>query len=211
MENLTLFVDANYDSPWALSAFVALEEKKLAYELKTVSLSKHETFATQFEGRTKRVPTLKHQDFWLAESTAIQEYLAETFPSPQYPKLYPPAGQARAICRELQHWVRSDLLALRKERPTSTVWFQHTDVPLSADGLQAAHKLIDAVTPLISESRENLFEAWCVADVDVAVMLQRLNLNGFVLPAGLKGYAERQWNRPSVAKWNALPRAAVPV
>jgi glutathione S-transferase len=211
MESLTLFVDANYESPWALSAFIALEEKKLAYELKTMSLKARETLAPEFESRTKRIPSLKHQDFWLAESTAIQEYLAETFPSPQYPTLYPPAGRARAVCRELQHWVRSDLLPLRKERPTSTVWFQHTDVSLSADGLEAAHKFIEAVTPLISESRENLFEAWCVADVDVAVMLQRLNLNGFVLPAALKRYAERQWNRPSVAKWNALPRAANPV
>ena len=40
---LTLHVDANYDSPWAMSAFVALEEKQLPYTLATKVLSKKET------------------------------------------------------------------------------------------------------------------------------------------------------------------------
>lgn len=35
MSELTLYVDANYESPWALTAFVALEEKQLPYRLET--------------------------------------------------------------------------------------------------------------------------------------------------------------------------------
>jgi glutathione S-transferase len=211
MEQLTLFVDANYDSPWAMSAFVALEEKGIPYELKPVKLSAKETFDAAYGALTKRVPALKHGDFWLAESTAIQEYLAETFPFPTYPKIYPPEGKERARCRELQHWMRSDLLPLRQERPTTTIWFESTLIPLSPQAKAAAEKFVLAVERLIDETRENIFDAWCVADVDVALMLQRLNLNGYPLAAKLKSYATRQWKRPSVAKWNALPRAAMPI
>ena len=67
---LTLYVDANYESPWALCAFVALDEKELAYTLETKSLSKKETFAPGYEARSQRIPALRRGDFWLAESVA---------------------------------------------------------------------------------------------------------------------------------------------
>jgi glutathione S-transferase len=211
MSELTLYVDTNYDSPWAMSAFVALEEKGLPYALKAVTLSKRETFAADYGARTRRVPALRKGDFWLAESTAIAEYLAETYPFPKYPRLFPENLEQRAVCRELQAWLRSDLGAIRQERPTTTLWFERATTPLSAAAQEAVGRLLEAIDPLLADGRTTLFDAWCIADTDLALMLQRLNLNGTPLPAKVKAYAEAQWRRPSVAKWHALPRGRTPL
>lgn len=203
--DFTLHVDAKCVSPWALTAFAALEEKGLPYRLATRDLDKRETFLPDFGARTQRIPALQRGDFWLAESTAIAEYLAENFPFPKHPRLYPEDLSQRATCRELQGWYRTDLMPLRQERPTSTVWGPRATTPLSEAAKAAALRLINVLAPLIQE-RTTLFDAWSIADVDTAIMLQRLNLNGDELPANLKRYAEVNWQRPSVAKWNALPR-----
>src|SRR3990167_1742824 len=56
MSELTLYVDSNYDSPWAMSAFVALEEKRLQYELVAKVLSKKETFEAGYGGGANQGP-----------------------------------------------------------------------------------------------------------------------------------------------------------
>ena len=48
-----------------------------------------------------------------------------------------------------------------------------------------------------------------IADVDLAVMLNRLILNGDAMPAQLVAYAQRQWQRPSVREWVELRRPAL--
>lgn len=211
MNELTLYVDANYDSPWAMCAFVALEEKKLPYELMTKVLSKKETFAADYGGRTKKVPSLRRGDFWLSESMAIAEYLAESFPFPKHPRLYPESLEERAVCREVQLWLRTDFMPIRQERPTRTIWFSRATEPLSRDAQESAARLIEGLEPLLAHGRPSLFASWCIADADLSLMLQRLNLNGFTLPPKLKAYAEANWQRPSVRKWNALPRGATPL
>ncbi len=207
MTELTLYVDAAYVSPWALSAFVALEEKQLPYRLQPVDLAQGGTRAAGFPGRTHRIPTLTRGAFALAESVAIAEYLAESFPFPKHPRLYPENLDWRGTCRELQGWYRTALTNLRRERPTSTLWGPRATTPLSPEARADAGELIAVLTPLLSPGKTTLFDAWCIADTDTALMLQRLNLNGEALPPALKAYAEGQWVRPSVQKWHALPRA----
>lgn len=206
--DLTLHVDAFYISPYAMTAFVALEEKGLPYTLATVPLHERAQHQPAYQARTRRVPALRHDDFMLAESTAIAEYLAETFSSSNgFPRLFPADLRERAICREVQAWLRSDLMAIRQERPTHTIWYAPTTASLSPDGRAAAGKLIELASTLIPDRRTTLFGAWCIADADLGLMLQRLNQNGDQLPANLVAYAEAQWQRPSVAKWCNLPRA----
>lgn len=206
MTDLTLHVDANYESPWAMCAFVALEEKRLPYTLKTHVLAKKETFAPGFKARTHRIPALQRGDFWLAESVAITEYLAESFPFPQHPRIFPENLEQRAVCREVQHWLRTDLMPLRQERPTTTLWFKKADQPLSSAAKEAADRLISTVTPLLVHGKPTLFDAWCIADVDLSICLMRLVHNGDPCPELLANYARANWARPSMAKWNALPR-----
>lgn len=200
MQNqLTLFADSKLDSPYAMSAFVALEEKGLPYALETVDLKNRPP------GHTGRVPSLKHGDYWLAESSAIAEYLAETFPFPSHPRLFPEDLRDRGICRMIQAWVRSDFLPIRMERPTSNVFGPRADQPLSPEAKRHVDRLLEGVAPLISD-RPTLFAQWCIADVDLALMLQRLNLNGDPLPQKVKAYAQGAWARPSVQKWVRLTR-----
>ena len=205
MSELTLHVDAGFISPWALTAFVALEEKRLPYTLSVRALDKKETFKPDYLARTQKVPALQRGDFWLAESTAIAEYLAESFPFPLHPRLYPENLEKRATARELQAWLRTDLQALREERPSTTLWGARAGKPLSDAATLAAQRLFRVLTPLVGD-KSTLFDTWCIADVDVALALQRLNLNGDEVPSALKAYAEANWQRPSVEKWNALKR-----
>ena len=200
-EPLTLYVDRFYVSPYALSAFVALEEKGLPYQLKEIGLDRKDHHQADYLARTGRVPALQHGEFWLAESMAIAEYLAETFPFPKYPRLFPADLRERAIAREVMQWVRSDLMPIREERSTHAVFYAPADKPLSAGAEAAAKRLSQYAEHRITEGRTTLFAQWCLADTDFAMMLQRLNLNGYALPAKVKAYTEAQWQRPSVRRW----------
>lgn len=209
MDNLTLWVDSLFDSPYAMSAFVALEEKQLPYTLKTVSLKAGEHRQPAYRAATGRVPALQHGDYWLAESTAIAEYLAEVFPFPKHPRLFPEDLKQRGLCRMLQAWVRSDFMAIREERSTETIFFSPTSEPLSNAAIGQANRLMKGLEPLIPEGRSTLFEQWCIADCDLSLMLQRLNLNGgYTLPPKVKAYAEAAWQRPSIQKWVKTQRPA---
>lgn len=205
---LVLHGSASFSSPYVFSAFVALEEKRLPYELKLLSLADREHERPEYRDAsiTGRVPALRHGDFWLAESSAIAEYVEESFPGPKYPRLFPTDRRERATCREAMAWLRSDLGPIREERPTTTLWYERAKKPLSVAGQAAAERLVHMANALIRDGRTTLFADWCIADADLGLMLQRLNLNGDLLSPKLTGYAEAQWKRPSVAAWNAHPR-----
>ena len=196
-----LYVDSLFTSPYALSAFVALTEKRLPFTVKTVDLGaghhKHDTYANR--ALTARVPALVEGDFVLTESTAITEYLEESFPAPEYLALYPKDRRQRAQARQVQAWVRSDLMPVRVERDAETVFFGKACAPLTPAAQAAAAKLIHAADQLVQGP--NLFREWCLADVDLAMMLNRLILNGDEVPQKLKDYAAGQWQRPSVRQW----------
>jgi glutathione S-transferase len=203
---LVLHVDSFWISPYAMSAFVALEEKRLPYRVHEVSLPDGQQ--RSYGARTGRVPALQHGDYWLAESQAIAEYLAEVFPFPQHPRLFPADLKQRGICREVMAWLRSDLMPIRQERPTNSLWYERTQAPLSVDAQRAVERLISACDRLIDEGRTTLCAEWCIADADLALMLQRLHLNGDPLPKKLAAYAEANWARPSLQKWHAHRRPA---
>jgi glutathione S-transferase len=206
---LTLYADTGLASPYAMSAFVALTEKDLPFALKTVDLDTgdHKAAAYARKSLTGRVPTLVHGAFHLSESSAITEYLDDVFPAPRYPPVYPSERQARARARQVQAWLRSDLLPIREERPTSVIFFNRpVDRPLSVAGAAAAAKLLAAAAALVGADAGPMLGDWCVADTDLALMLMRLIANGDPVPAKLKLYAERQWERQAVQQWVAKPR-----
>lgn len=202
---LTLHVDAQFASPYAMSAFVALQEKELAFDIQTVDLSANANHEPGYAAvsLTRRLPTLVHNGFALSESSAIAEYIDEVFVGTP---LYPLEPRARARARQVQAWLRSDLLAIRQERSTEVVFYGATKPPLSTEGQAAADKLFSAADTLLSNDQENLFGAWCIADVDLALMINRMVLNGDAVPSRLAAYAKRQWARPAVQRWVHLQR-----
>jgi len=199
--SLKLYVDSQFTSPYAISAFVALREKGLDFELETVDLEAGKNKELSYTGKalTGRVPCLVHNDFMLTESSAITEYLEEMFPAPEHRALYPVLPQKRAVARQIQAWVRSDLGALREERSTYTVFYRRAEQPLSPAAQAAADKLVHLAERVIEG--QNLFGRWCIADTDLAIMLSRLVMNGDPVPQKLKDYVAHQWQRESLQDW----------
>ena len=66
---------------------------------------------------------------------------------------------------------------------------------------EAADSLIAAALTLLDGRTDNLFGDWSIADIDLAMMLQRLIVSGDPVPKRLIDYATIQWNRPSVRQW----------
>jgi len=206
-QNVLLYVDSRYLSPYAMTAFVALCEKGVDFALATVDLAARQNEAPQFSAvsLTRRVPTLVHGQFSLAESSAICEYIDETFPGPA---LYPADRQLRARARQVQAWLRSDLLPIRVERSTEVVFLRPSTAPLSDAAQASMHRLFSAAQELIPAEGEHIFGKWCIADLDLAMMLNRLIHNGDPVPERLETYARRQWQRPSVQRWVRQTREA---
>jgi glutathione S-transferase len=197
---MLLYVDANFASPYALVAFVSLIEKGLDFEIESLDLVAHANHDPDFARAsiTRRVPTLIHDGFALSESSAICEYLDEVF---QGTRLYPTDPRDRARARQVQAWLRSDLMPIRDERPTFVVFNGAKRPALSEAAGQAAEQLFAAALTLLDGRADNLFGAWSIADVDLAMMLQRLIVLGDPVPQRLIDYANHQWQRPSVQQW----------
>ncbi|MEO8491070.1 glutathione transferase [Pseudomonas sp.] len=206
--SLRLYVDAQFTSPYAMSAFVTLREKGLAFDTLTVDLdtAQNQTPAFAQLSLTRRVPTLVDGDFALSESSAICEYLEQVYPDTP---VYPADPKQRARARQVQAWLRSDLLPIRQERSTLVVFYGQRMPPLSPVAQAAANTLINAAQVLLAGNPAYLFGEWSIADVDLAVMLNRLILNGDRVPAELVDYAQRQWQRPSVQEWVNQRRPAL--
>jgi glutathione S-transferase len=109
---MILYVDAQYASPYAMSAYVALREKNATFELLAVDLAASENKQKDYArlSLTQRVPMLVDGEFRLSESSAIVEYLHETLPGTP---LFPADPSARARARQVQAWLRSDLMPIR--------------------------------------------------------------------------------------------------
>jgi glutathione S-transferase len=205
---MLLYTDQEFTSPYAMSVFVALMEKQLAFEIRTLDLAREENNAPDYARTsvTQRVPTLIDGDFALSESSAIAEYLNDVYPDPP---IFPTDPQMRARARQVQAWLRSDLMPIRLERSTTTIFYRPVSAPLSPAAQVASRKLCAGATELLSHGEENLFGRWSIADVDLAVMLQRLILNGDEVPARLVRYARAQWERPTVQRWVHRERPAL--
>ena len=206
--NLRLYVDAQFTSPYALSTFVTLKEKGLPFECLPLNLDALEQQAPAYTALslTRRVPTLVHGAFALSESSAITEYLEDIFPTIP---VYPHAAQERAKARQVQAWLRSDLLPIRQERSTLVVFYGQRAPQLSPQAHAAAQKLFAAAQLLLADGRQHLFEHWSIADVDLALMLNRLILNGDAVPDKLVAYAQHQWQQASVQEWINLKRPSL--
>src|ERR1051325_6191725 len=105
--DLTLYAESTWMSPWVLHAMVALEEKHLSYKLETVPLPVPGSTKPALQPRSiiAKVPILVHGETWISESLAISEYLAESFPAPDHPRLFPANLADRARARQVMSFL----------------------------------------------------------------------------------------------------------
>ena len=103
-------------------------------------------------------------------------------------------------------------MAIREERSAEYVFYAHDRLkpfaPLSPAGKRAADKLLTAADRLVPAGGGALFGAWCIADTDLAMMLQRLVKTGYDVPTKIRAYANAQWERPAVEEFRAHERPA---
>ena len=207
---LILYSDRHWESPYVFSCYVALAEKQIPFEVRELGLDRGEQRDPAYAKKTTlaRVPAIEHDDFALPESQAIIEYLEEAFP--HTPRLLPADMRERGRARMVLAWIRSDLLALRQERSTTTMFFaeHRATKPFSESARAAADRLLAIADRLVPEGRNQLFATWSIADADLAFMLHRLIINGDSISSRLRAYAETNWNRPSVQAYVNHPRPA---
>lgn len=205
-DNLRLFAEATWSSPWVLHAMVALEEKGLQYEVEVVPLPIPEARRAELRAKAVmwKVPILVHGEAWITESMAISEYLAERFSSSDgFPRLFPQDLAVRARARQVMSALRTGFFELRAERPTSTIFGPPRPAKLSEKAQAEADELVRIATALVAGGGDGICGPWCIADADLALFLQRLVANGDPLPGEVVRYAARQWGRPSVQKFVA--------
>ncbi|MBA3392724.1 MAG: glutathione transferase [Deltaproteobacteria bacterium] len=205
MAELKLYTDASWMSPWSFHAIVALEEKRLTYKIETVKFPIPPNQKAELQGRALlgKIPILVHGDLWLSESLAISEYLAESFPAPAYPRLFPAHLGDRARARQVMSYVRTSLGALREDRPTSGVFGRAVEKPLGDKAKLDAADLLRVANALVEPGKTSMFAEWCIADADLALSLMRLIGHEDPVPQHLIDYAMAQWDRRSVRRYIA--------
>jgi glutathione S-transferase len=199
---LTLYAESTWMSPWVFHAMVALEEKRLPYQLRVVPLPIPADVKAQLQRSIlAKVPILVDGDLWISESLAISEYLAERYPAPANPRLFPADLGQRARARQVMSMLRTSLFGMREDRPTSSAFGRPVSQPLSPRGRAEADELVRVASALVEPGKRCLFDEWCIADADLALALMRLVANGDPVPAHLHDYTLAQWDRPSVRKF----------
>jgi glutathione S-transferase len=203
MADFTLYAETLWISPYVFSSHVALREKSASFDVVEVVLidgaNRHPDYHTP--SVTGRVPSLDHGGFRLGESSAIAEYLEETLPPPARVRLFPGAPHDRARARQIMAWLRSDLVALRDDRSTVTMFYRFRLQPLSGQAQRDAERLVRVAEQLVPADNGPLFGEWSLVDAELAFMLHRLILNYDPVPERVAAYARAQWARPSVREF----------
>jgi len=201
-EQLVLYVEASWSSPWVCVVHVALREKAVPFTTSMAMLRHGVGLIDAMHDRTLTgtSPVIQHGTFWLAESLAIVEYLEEVFPGP---RMLPEDLHDRARARQIMTWMRNDHGALRVERPSARIFYPLVDLPpLSGAAQRAADDLIRVTERLGADARGCLFGGkFGVIDVDVAFALMRLVATGVEIPERLRAYIATVWARPSVREF----------
>jgi glutathione S-transferase len=207
-EPLVLYTEAYWQSQWDCACWVTLREKGLPFSRSVAILP-----GTRMPGELRdqaaamRIPALQHGSFWLSSSPAIIEYLEETFPPPRWPSVWPRDVRDRARARHISLVCRTELWALRRERPAASIFYP-APAPLGAAAHADAEDLIASAARLLGD-RAYLFGEFTISDLDVAFALQRLRRDE-ILPPGLIELIDRVWARPSVDEYVAHPRPPNP-
>lgn len=98
------------------------------------------------------------------------------------------------------------MVGVGEARSTETMFYERAERPLDARAARDAEKLIRVTSQLLGPAATTLFDAWCIADVDLSIALQRMILNGDPVPDAVGAYARAQWQRRSVRDFLEMKR-----
>ena len=194
---LTLYVEGYFTNVWDASCFVALTEKQLEFTTARALLREGQGVPAALLEHTAiaRIPALQHGDFWVTESLAIIEYLEEVFPPPRFPRMLPEDPRARARARQVLMWLRSDLRALRDERPWQSSVYPSPAGVMTRDAEREARELVDLVVRL--DAKGDL-AVWSIMHADLTFTLMRLSTSAYPLPEPAQRLLDQNLIRPSI-------------
>lgn len=162
-----------HGSPYSWRIWLALEHKKIPYELKVLSFQDNDTKKPDFVALNPRhtVPTIVDDGFVLWESMAIVEYLDERFSSGT--KLYPGDAKNRARIRRLIREMEEHLGAQGID-PITDEFFWKGDAPPDMDKIAKAREVCKAELEYFAKELRGKFidgDAPCAADYVLAPWL----------------------------------------
>ena len=206
-EEIELWSNARFTSPWVLTVWVTLKEKGIPFADRTVDLKRGDHRAGSYprDTITAKVPALRHGDFWLAESLAIVDYLESVFPPPRHPSVLPADRRRRARDFQIMSWIRSDLFELRECMPFEGLFYDLPPPTVTPKAFEQAAKLLAVSSAVLAE---RIPTSPTAADFDLTFMLRRLVRYRHDLSrhAELVGYCNEIWARPSVQSYVAVER-----
>ncbi len=151
---IVLWSDANFFSPYVLSAWVALQEKGLSFTLKTRDLDRENicNFGWRGYALTQRVPVLEADNFELSESSAIAEY-GGRFAPPQW------SVSTRTIYKTRPRATDSGVATQRFTAASRRTAYRRgvcrgEKAPLSEAGKASAAKLFATAEALLGQGRK---------------------------------------------------------
>lgn len=214
MADLALYVGEKNVSSWSMRAWVALTDKGVAFEERTVRLvGDHDRARRWAIGPTGRVPVLHHGSRVIPDSLAILEYVEETFPPPAHPALWPAEFEARARARWLAATMHSSFLALRESMSFNLCFLPKPPAATPA-ALDEAREVLALWEAALAERRlpgPFLVGPFSGADVMFAPVVWRLTAFAVAGSDTARAYMQAVLARPSVAAWMDAAKALEPV
>lgn len=181
-------------SPYVRAIRAALNEKDAPHEHRDMTPSDLSAPAFRAFSPFGKIPVLQHGDFTLSESSAILEYIDETFPGPS---LVPREAAARARMRALLSGLSAYLY------PTAVMGVFFQDAYVRANGgtpdAGAVHDAATRTGPVLDALEAQWMAPWAVgedvslADLVALPMIQNLSMTatGLALMAA----------RPRLSAW----------
>ena len=220
---LILYVGEKNISSWSMRAWVAMTEKGIEFEERTISLrADRDRSMRRRIGPTGRLPVLHHASEgrkWLLipDSLAIIEYLEESFIPPRWHALWPSDPAERAHARWLAATMHSGFAKLR-EGMSFNLCFLPRPPEAPAEALAEAAEMLgywERALESKTDTRPFLFGPFGAVDAMFAPAVVRLS--AFHVPVAgaprAAAYMDSVLSHPSVRKWldeaRTLPPAEV--
>ncbi len=188
-------------STYTRRVLIALAEKSIPHELVMVDMAarKHRDPAYLAINPYGRVPTLEEDGFLLYESTAILNYLEATHPAPP---LVPADARGRALVD-----MHTKLCDLQLSRQTGTIIFPKRFLPRErwddkamAQAKGEIEKHLEIVERQLGGREYMVADRFTLVEVCYAPFLQFLPLMEIAPPPAVAAWAQRMFERPSVAQ-----------
>jgi glutathione S-transferase len=214
-DGLILYIGEKNISSWSMRAWLALRNKGMDFEERTIELRADKDRAQRRRvSPTGRVPVLHHGSRVIPDSLAIIEYLEETFPPPAHPALWPADAGARAHARWLAATMHSGFMKLRESMSFNLCFLKEPPRPTPEALAEAAEMLGLFETALRGKTAKGpfLFGAFGAADVMYAPAIVRLTsfrVPVDAVPMAAK-YLEAVLAHGPVAAWLDAARALPP-